>query len=236
LEHTVPGPTSTSNESPPLDAEWLVNQIAHTLRNPIFAAMVQAEALMVRVEKSDATTKAIGLVHRQLKRLEGDLEEMLLYGRPATASHRRFDLVRLVEQLVDIYQIGETEAPAEVELTSCGSLEVDLDPDAVRIILDRLVRNSIQHTEPPHLIRIDVSAPDERSACLTVVDEGEGIADDIKEKMFLPFFPQHSGRPGLGLAVASKFAHLLGGRIEIDSEPGRGTTARCTLPVVPAHS
>jgi signal transduction histidine kinase len=233
LEFQLSGSTSTSNESPPLDAEWLVNQIAHTLRNPIFAAMVQAEALMVRAEKSEATTKAMQLVHRQLKRLEGDLEEMLLYGRPATINRRQFDLVRLVEQLVDIYQIGETEAPAQVELISCGSLDVDLDPDAVRIILDRMVVNSIQHSDPPHHIRIDVTAPDDRTACLTVADEGEGIAEDVKEKMFLPFYPQHSGRPGLGLAVASKFAHMLGGRIEIESEPGKGTTARCTLPVSP---
>jgi two-component system sensor histidine kinase AtoS len=231
LEGDVSGPTTSSNESPPLDAEWLVNQIAHTLRNPIFAAMVQAEALMVRAEKSEGTTRAMQLVHRQLKRLEADLEEMLLYGRPATVNCRRFDLVRLVEQLADIYQIGETEAPAAVELVTCGSLDVDLDPDAVRIILDRLVSNSIQHSGPPHPIRIEVSAPDDRTACLTVIDEGEGIAEDIKEKMFLPFYPQHSGRPGLGLAVASKFAHLLGGRIEIDSVPGRGTVARCTLPI-----
>jgi signal transduction histidine kinase len=229
----VPGPTSSSNESPPLEAEWLVNQIAHTLRNPIFAAMVQAEALMVRAERSEATSKAMQLVHRQLKRLEGDLEEMLMYGRPATISRRKFDLVRLVEQLADIYQIGETEAPAEVELMTCDSLEVELDPDAIRIILDRLVRNSIQHTEPPHRIRIEVAALDDSRTCLTVVDEGAGIPEDIKEKMFLPFYPQHSGRPGLGLAVASKFAHLLGGRIEIDSKLGEGTTARCTLPVIP---
>ena len=227
------GPTSTSNESPPLDAEWLVNQIAHTLRNPIFAAMVQAEALMVRAEKSEATTKAMQLVHRQLKRLEGDLEEMLLYGRPATINRRRFDLVRLVEQLVDIYQIGETEAPAQVELISCGSLDVDLDPDAVRIILDRRVVTSRQHSDRPHRRRLELTAPDARSACLTVVDEGEGIAEEVKERMFLPVDPQHSGRPGLGLAVASKFAHMLGGRIEIESEPGKGTTARCTLPVTP---
>ena len=226
-------PTSSSSESPPLEAEWLVNQIAHTLRNPIFAAMVQAEALMVRAEKSEATAKAMQLVHRQLKRLEGDLEEMLLYGRPATINRRKFDLVRLVEQLTDIYHIGENEAPAEVELVTCDSLEVDLDPDAIRIILDRLVRNSIQHTDPPHRVRIEVAAADHGRACLTVVDDGEGIPEEIKEKMFLPFYPQHSGRPGLGLAVASKFAHLLGGRIEIDSSPGNGTTARCWLPVSP---
>jgi signal transduction histidine kinase len=222
----------SSQAAPPLDPEWLVNQIAHTLRNPIFAAMVQAEALMVRTESSETVIKAMSLVHRQLKRLEADIDEMLLYGRPSTINPRRFDLVGLVEQLAEIYRLGETEAPAEIEVVAqSDSLDVNLDPDAVRTILNRLVNNSIQHTEPPHHVRIEVGPGADGTVNLTVIDAGEGIPDTVKEQMFLPFFPQHSGRPGLGLAVAAKFAHLMDGGIDIESTEGAGTTARCTLPI-----
>lgn len=222
----------SSQTAPPLDPEWLVNQIAHTLRNPIFAAMVQAEALMVRTEASETVIKAMTLVHRQLKRLEADIDEMLLYGRPSTINPRRFDLVGLVEQLAEIYRLGETEEPAEIEVVAVSeSLDVHLDPDAVRIIFNRLVNNSIQHTEQPHHIRIEVGPGTDGTAALKVIDSGEGIPDTIKEQMFLPFFPQHSGRAGLGLAVAAKFAHLMGGSIDIESSEGSGTTARCTLPI-----
>jgi signal transduction histidine kinase len=223
---------SSSQTAPPLDPEWLVNQIAHTLRNPIFAAMVQAEALMVRAEASEGIAKAMNLVHRQLKRLEADIDEMLLYGRPATINSRRFDLVALLGQLAEVYRIGETEEPAQVDIvTDRAKLDVNLDPDAVRTVVDRVVNNAIQHTEPPHRLQIEVSTGPDETVIVTVSDAGEGIPDDIKERMFLPFFPQHSGRPGLGLAVAAKFAHLLGGSIAIESEVGAGTTARCSLPV-----
>ena len=66
----------------------------------------------------------------------------------------------------------------------------------------------------------------------TVTDRGAGIPPEILEKALLPFFPQHSGRPGLGLAIADKFARFFGGRIEIESVPGSGTTVRCILPML----
>ena len=65
------------------DTEWLVNQIAHALRNPVFAAMVQAEALSLRYRDIPEAAKATSILRNQLKRLEESLDDMLLYGRPA---------------------------------------------------------------------------------------------------------------------------------------------------------
>jgi len=224
--------TRSSRAGPPPDPEWLVNQIAHTLRNPIFAAMVQAEALMVRAGKSEGIANSAQLVHRQLKRLEDAINEMLLYGRPPKLSRRQFELVSVVEQVAHRFRRGEVGEPAEIELGHADDLLViDLDPDALKIILERLLRNAVQHTEPPHAIQLGVADAGDGTFQITVRDHGEGIPEEIQEKMFLPFYPQHSGRPGLGLAVAAKFAQALGGRIEITSTEGEGTVARCTLPI-----
>jgi len=193
--------------------------------------MVQAEALMVRSEASEGVIKAMSLVHRQLKRLEADIDEMLLYGRPMTINPRRFHLSGLLQQIAEVFRIGETEEPAHVTVIGGGDdIEVNLDPDAVRIVVERLICNSIQHTESPHEIRVELKPEGADGVTIIISDTGRGIPDEIKEKMFLPFYPQHSGRAGLGLAVAAKFAHMLGGSIAIDSVVGEGTTARFTLP------
>ncbi len=227
--------TRSSHTGPPPDPEWLANQIAHTLRNPIFAAMVQAEALMVKADTNEATARAIRLIHRQLKRLEANINEMLLYGRPTRLSPRQAELVSVVEQAVASLRSREREEPADVRFeSSVPHLVVDLDPDAVKIIIERLVVNAIQHTPPPHKVQVGLDGDVGRNLLtVTVRDQGEGIPDSIKDEMFLPFYPQHSGRAGLGLSVASKFAHAIGGRIEIESEEGVGTTARCILPIEP---
>jgi signal transduction histidine kinase len=213
------------------DPEWLVNQIAHALRNPIFAAMVQAEALVLKAGGDEGLTRSAAMVQGQLKRLADDIEEMLLLGRPPRLSPRAADIALVASEVAEGFRRGLRGDAATVELRGAASLPMCSDPDAIRIILERLVRNAVEHTEPPHAIDLDVANAGDGGAVVTVQDRGAGIAPELLERVFLPFFPQHRGRPGLGLAVAAKFAHALGGHLEISSAPGAGTTARLVLPL-----
>jgi signal transduction histidine kinase len=212
----------------------MVNQIAHALRNPIFAAMVQAEALVLRAGHDESISNSVAMVHRQLKRLEANLDEMLLFGRPTHLNIRQTDLGTLINGIIESFHSGMMGEPAEVTATSTLlSIEIRTDPDAVKTILERLICNAVQHTEAPHAIALGMELPGAETVHLTVKDTGKGISDEILEQIFLPFFPQHSGRPGLGLSVASKYAHALGGYIEVQSAEGEGTLARCVLPLKP---
>ena len=141
----------SSHSGPAPDNEWLVNQIAHALRNPIFAAMVQAEALVLRAGHEEAISNSASMVHKQLKRLENNLDEMLLYGRPARLSIRRSDLATVCAGVVEAFRTGLHGEPAEVVLASdLPSTEISTDPEAIRMILERLIHNAVQHTEAPH--------------------------------------------------------------------------------------
>jgi two-component system, sporulation sensor kinase D len=224
--------TRSSQSGAPPEPEWLVNQIAHTLRNPIFAALVQSEALLVRAGDDEKVTRAVQLVRRQLKRLESEINEMLLYGRPTRLQPRQFELTSVIEQIAERFRRGEYEHSAVVELVQQDDhLVVSLDPDAVKIILERLITNAIEHTEAPHALRLELATRGDGMIHITVSDQGEGIPDNVQKDMFLPFYPQHSGRAGLGLSVASKFAHAQGGHIEIESTEGEGTVARVVIPI-----
>lgn len=229
----MPAVVRSSHAAAP-DPEWLVNQIAHALRNPIFAATVQAEALALKARSSDEVSRSAAMVQGQLKRLADDIDEMLLLGRPAHVNPRVTDLVAVARGVADSFRRGLGGDAASVGLRSAEALPFHSDPDAIRIILERLLRNAVQHTEPPHEVELEVAAATDGAATVSVRDRGAGMAPELLEKVFLPFFPQHRGRPGLGLAVAAKLAHALGGSIEISSEPGVGTTARLMLPPTPA--
>ena len=220
----------SSQASSAPDPEWLINQIAHALRNPIFAATVQAEALLLKAGSQEGLARSAAMVLGQLKRLADDIDEMLLLGRPARLSHRTTDLAGVAREVAEGFRSGLKGDVAAVEVHVAGPAPLRSDPDAIRIILERLLRNAVQHTAPPHAVELEVVAAADGAATVSVRDRGNGIAPELLEKVFLPFFPQHRGRPGLGLAVAAKLAHALGGSIEIESEPGAGTTARLTLP------
>jgi len=213
------------------DTEWLVNQIAHALRNPIFAASVQAEALSLRVAQQTNLTKPVGVLLKQLKRLEGAIDEMLLFGRPAKLQPRKTSVARLLEEIVTAYQQGTRREPAQVHLAlEQPQSEVCWDCRGVTIVLERLLDNAVEHTDPPHSIELEAVRHDQHWT-LTVRDHGEGVAQDLLSKLFLPFYPQHRGRPGLGLAIARKYARALGGSVEVRTQPGRGTEVCFTLGV-----
>ncbi len=216
----------------PVDTEWLVNQVAHALRNPIFAAQVQIEALMLRLGQQPDAQRPVATLQRQLRRLEETVNEMLLYGRPTRVSRAPVELVQLVAAVAAAYCRGERQEPAEVSVQPAVlSLPARTDAGAVRTILERLLDNAVQHTEPPHRVEVVVAPPVDGRATLVVRDHGEGIPDDLRDRVTLPFFPQHRGRPGLGLAVASKLAAALGGSLAVDSRPGEGTEVRLVLPL-----
>jgi len=221
-----------SRADPTADREWLVNQIAHALRNPIFAATVQTEALHLRAGDPDAVIKTADALHGQLQRLSQNIDEMLLFGRPIRPAFERVSAAEIAATLVNRYRNGDREEPAEVTAETVDpELAGFWDRNAVLVILERLLDNAVQHTEAPHRVRLAAAATDDGMVVFRVSDDGAGIPPDILERALLPFFPQHSGRPGLGLAIADKFARFFGGSIEIDSAPGSGTVVRCILPL-----
>ena len=212
------------------DLEWIVNQVAHALRNPVFAALVQAEVLELRASDAQTVSAGVALVHAQLKRLETIIDEMLIFGRPANIERRPARAIELVEPVLESVRSREGTEPAAVRLVADSSdLEVDWDPRAVKLILERLLDNAVRHTESPHEIQVTL---DHRDGVveLSVHDEGEGMTAEILANALLPFFPQHGGRAGLGLAIAEKYARALGGQLDIQSREGHGTTVRCSLP------
>jgi len=223
--------TDTVN-SPEADREWLVNQIAHALRNPIFAATVQTEALQLRINDPQAARITSEKLHGQLERLSDCIDEMLLFGRPVRCNPEEVPVTEVLNTLGTAYTAGEREEPARINVVDTTEQVTGMwDRKLVLIILERLLDNAVQHTEAPHEITLAAEPKQEGTIVFSVIDRGEGIPPDILEQALLPFFPQHRGRPGLGLAIAEKFARHLGGRIELGATGRGGTTARCILPV-----
>lgn len=214
------------------DREWLVNQIAHALRNPIFAATVQTEALQLRANDPQAVLRTVESLHGQLQRLSTNIDEMLLFGRPIRTSLADISAAEILESLVTRYGNGDRQNPAVLTLVGVDpELIGRWDRTTVTVILERILDNAVQQTDPPHEIRVSATSTADAEVVFTVSDQGAGIPPNILESALLPFFPQHCGRPGLGLAIADKFARSLGGRIELESLEGAGTVARCILPV-----
>ena len=111
------------------------------------------------------------------------------------------------------------------------------DPDQLRQVLDNLLRNAIDATPPGG--RVTLSAEwTPRHLVFEVRDTGSGIAADVLPKIFDLYFTTKPQGTGIGLAVSQQIVAAHGGRIDVESRPGRGTVMRVVLPAstVPDHA
>ena len=152
-----------------------------------------------------------------------------------------FDLVALPTLASDVIEQLRPLASAKhigIEWqTTPADIAVWADADRVSQILTNLLDNAIKYTHDNGLITVDLSVSQSRMAVVSVADTGQGIPNDALPKLFDPFFRvskherAHSKGLGLGLAIVKELVDLHGGTIAVESEEGRGTKFRFTLPL-----
>ncbi|MDZ7826777.1 MAG: ATP-binding protein [Gammaproteobacteria bacterium] len=108
------------------------------------------------------------------------------------------------------------------------------DAHRIRQILINLLDNAIAHTRTG-AVTLCFSATPAGPLQILVRDTGAGIPAELRGRLFEPFVqgPDSGGRAGIGLAVVARLVERMGGWIELDSEPGRGSRFRLTLPLEP---
>ena len=213
------------------EREFVANA-AHELRTPI---AVISSAIDVLEEGAKAVPedrdRFLQAIRRQTARLGRLVRALLILARAQTRQQALH--LEAVELRSLLHEIAAELDPAEgvtVEISCPAGLAVLGEPDLVAQVLANLAGNSAKHTERGRILL--AARPSVHGAVVVEVsDTGSGIAPDSHERVFDRFYTGDRDRTsfGLGLAIVHEAVRALGGVIEIDSEPGRGTTARVTL-------
>lgn len=219
--------------------EWkerFVNDVGHALKGPISAARAHLDAMGRRLRRGEEPGATLERLEREISRLEKALENMLLYGRPLVLAPGPVELEPFLGGLAQAFRSGTMEPQAAVEFRNANApARATWDQHRLTIALQRIIENAVQHTEAPHHIVLHAEAGPP-GVVLSVSDDGPGISEELLGRILDPFFPQLKGKAGLGLAVADKLVRAHGGRIEVSSGSGRGTTVRLLLPLEPPAS
>jgi two-component system, NtrC family, sensor histidine kinase HydH len=227
----------------------LTAALAHEIRNPLNAAMLQLELMERAARKSGepAVHKGIGdrvrLVKSDLGRLSTLLDEFLGLARPRHFEKRRLDLGQLLEDVRALQEPVAATANVQTTLELAGDLPpVCGDEGRVKQIVLNLVANAIDAMRGQGGGRLAISARGLPSASgepaeieLVVEDTGPGIPPDLIKDVFRAFVTQKPSGTGLGLAIVKKLVELHGGTVELDSREGVGTRARVVLPPCPEN-
>jgi len=217
-------------------------QMSHQLRTPLTAIIGFCEVLLggmdgdLKPEQTEDVTQIhrSGIVLLELVNEILDLSKIEA-GKLAIAV-KDVELQQVVDEVTrTMMQIAEAKALKLTSRLSPATTVVTADPGRLREILTNLVSNAIKFT-PSGSVTI-TSTPLDGMAEISVVDTGIGIPTDARERIFEEFrqandqISQTYGGTGLGLAIARKLAELQGGRMGVESQPGKGSRFWFTIPM-----
>lgn len=215
----------------------MIGDIAHELRTPLTVLSGEVEAIREGVYKP--TDEKLGQIQEDLnllKRLIEDLRELTLAEAGELELNRGpTQLDRLIRSVKNKLESIADRDRIKLELDLPESMtELNLDGDRISQVLNNIVRNAIQHTKEDGRVTISASER-QKDVVVKVTDTGEGIPEEKLDHVFDRFYRADSSRSteggsGLGLSIAKELVEAHGGKIQIDSEVGKGTTLSFSLP------
>ncbi len=217
---------------------------SHELRTPLTALRTVGEVALRQGDNPAALRETIGSMLEEAQRLNDLIESLLTLARMESGKvFIKPESVKLPElggEVRDTLSVLAAEKHQTIELIGDDVLAAIADRLLLRQALMNIVHNAVRYS-PPHT-RISVRAlRRDGDACIEVTDQGPGIASDHQAKIFDRFYrvdkarARSDGGHGLGLAIAKWSIQHQGGRIELESERGKGSIFRIVLPSAKEH-
>jgi signal transduction histidine kinase len=166
----------------------------------------------------------------RLERLVGDVLDLAkLDAHRFTVLHEEVDMEQLCERVFNAFGEEARRRSIQYRRDFHASPVIMTDGDRVLQIISNLLSNAFRWTPEGGSVELELSASN-GSVSVAVADTGPGITDAERDRIFRPFWSRDGGGTGLGLAIANELALALGGRIELRTEPGRGSRFELLLP------
>jgi two-component system sensor histidine kinase PilS (NtrC family) len=206
--------------------------LAHELRNPLASISGCVELLRGVGGLSEEDQRVVGIVLRETVRLDQLLTRFLEFTRPAPPYRVPTDLAALLSETLDVFAADPVAQGIAVE-RSLAPCRVECDPDQLRQVAWNLLANAAQAVREGGrggTIRASCEPSPDGAALLSIADDGPGIGDAERARIFTPFFTTKPQGTGLGLAVVQRIADAHGGSVSLDSAPGAGARFTLRLP------
>lgn len=193
--------------------------IAHEIRNPLTGILASAQ--MLRQDPTVAAAVA-EIIEDETLKLNRLCDEFLDFSKPIQLKPAIVDPAQVARTVGDRmrYQFAQAGVKLAIEL-DWDPRSVFADPLRLEQVLQNLIQNALEHTQPGGVVIVRLKRNQ-----FEVADNGRGIPDDVREKLFQPFFTTRAQGTGLGLSNVKKVLDAQGWRIEVRSREGMGTTVR----------
>jgi signal transduction histidine kinase len=213
----------------------LAGGLAHEIRNPLSTISLNLDLLAEELKNAETARdrrmlNKVLTVQSECRNLRGILDAFLQFARVGELKLQPGDLNELVREFVAFYQIDAEEHGIEIRPHLDPNLPlIPLDEMLMRQALMNLARNAQQAMPDGGTLEILTYCNDD-TVCLEIIDNGPGMDERTRQRMFQAFFSTRAAGSGLGLPTVKKIVEAHGGTIDCDSEKGQGTRFHIRLP------
>ncbi len=218
----------------------LLGDISHELRSPLARMSVALE--LARKRAGPEAKTALDRIEHESENLNEMIGHLLRLTRleSGTDGLKRtdVDLARLVREVADDADFEARSRQRSVQVVDCDECSTKGTEELLRSAVENVVRNAVRYTAEGTQVEIALRLHNDgdNSAVISVRDHGEGVPDDVIEKIFHPFYrtedarDRESGGSGLGLAITSRAVRLHGGSVKAANATSGGLEVTISLP------
>jgi signal transduction histidine kinase len=204
--------------------------LAHELRNPLGTMKASAEMLEHSVSAENEVAREVaGFISTEVDRTNSLITRFLQFARPLQLHLEKADLAQTLDRAVALVE-REVQGVAIYKNYEPGIRPFPFDAELLERVFYNLVLNAVQATEAGGAVTVKTRAAGGMVE-IAVIDRGTGIDAKQRDSIFNPFFTTKPQGVGLGLAIVSKIVDEHGGKITVESEPGKGSVFHVLLPV-----
>jgi len=225
--------------------------LAHEIKNPLSTIGLNAQLLKEELEEIQGDedrrgrmTRRLDALKREVERLRGILQDFLEYAGELRLDLKPLNVSALVDELGDFFapQADKAGVRMRIDLAS-DPLNAEVDGPRLKQAVLNLMLNAVQAMGSVHdggqirskelILRTSrqMDADGRAMALIQVIDTGPGISAEAMAKIFQPYFTTKAGGTGLGLPTSRRIVEAHHGRMDLQSEPGRGTDFQIRIPL-----
>jgi PAS domain S-box-containing protein len=211
--------------------------MAHEFNNPLGIVMGFAQDLLSETDPSSSQYRSLKIIDEETKRCQRIIQELLEFARPRSTELSLTDIKETVGKTLNLITNHLYKQKIETATLVDENLpKISADPQQLEQVLVNLYLNAIGAMPDGGKLIVEANTEPvdgtDRMVVITVADTGFGIEKNDLPKIFQPFFTAKKGRGlGLGLPICQRIVKNHGGRIDVESQPGHGTTFKLYLPV-----
>jgi PAS domain S-box-containing protein len=204
--------------------------IAHEIRNPLTGMKMIVQLLESEFSQDDSRREPLWIIQKEIDRLEAIIGNLLDFARPTKPKAVEVNVEKVVDDcfLLVKNQLKKQGINYEKRVQNLLPLVIG-DPDQLKQVFINIITNAIQALGPDGYLRVILDHRDE-ALVIAFEDTGNGIPSDRLQDIFNPFMTTKEDGTGLGLSMAQRIVEEHGGKIEVQSSVGEGSTFYVYLP------